>query len=361
MMTADLPALKNREHSNSTVINGEFKNSHGKSGCSDSFKIRDNRPTDHERQETEWMRESMKTSKTAMLDRMKTSLPDESVFKVDHKHYEQWARVPGKTRMSNSLLRGMQQLRSKFIREGREDEWTGLQELRRNYVNGELRREQTFYQSRETGDSSRIRREKTSLSVDSGELRKQMLERNTLRTNSQLIDSGVFVKECSNFSERHTSEKDQPKPRHGMSKLRDRCALPVSIYQPVSIGDHVFLINEPYSTSERKRNNGDLVKKIEKNCDKQPYETRLPDLVGVSRSTEMEAIIEKYTSVSRTNISEQHTIKQAHRTSMSVSNAEVCDFSQLANTRHSMTNVMFKRSKTDIGTDQKQRNSKINR
>lgn len=303
------------------------------------------------------------------IERMKTALPGfDPVLNVDHKHYEQWARVPGRRMTSSTLLRGIQQLKARMKRESLEQERYELGLQNKDFHIHQLNKNTLLTRDRLSDDNTMcIRREKSNVSTDSTGLKTQIQPRSPLKTSAHVIDAGVF-KHANHESgddneegkERETKsgrflERENSKARLSVSKSRERCALPVSVYQPISIGEHVFLINEPMKYSEFLK-----MKKTEYRVKKDPKSATMifmPDKSGKivnlpdpQWQNEPERKDNKTDSSQRTKtIAGGFPPSRPHkRTPVMVSSAEVFDFSQIAEIKHLMEDKYFERSKTEL-------------
>ena len=310
------------------------------------------------------------------MERYKTEVSSPAV-KVDHQHYEQWARVPGKKVVRSSLLRGIQQLKYKMMRDERnaldlkpENKMTTsriyssppkedlhIHQLKRNIL---LTREKISEDR-----NNRLRKERTCPNIENTSSKNVLQSRNQLKPNSHLIDSGVFKQgeTCASVMAEtevrlRNNDRDSAKLRHGVSRIRDRSSFPISVYQPVNIGDHVFLVNEPV------RENGltDLKKSVKK-------ETFGPSVLLLTDKSEEYNLINKSNtfqfdmfyggkttstvdSLQRSRAATgTHTLlpsRSQKRTQFMVSSAELYDFSQLSEIRHSMADKFLERSRTEL-------------
>lgn len=297
------------------------------------------------------------------IERAKTMVPTSETFNVDHTHYEQWARVPGRrTQNSGSLLRGIQQLKSRMKRESMEMEFRD----QKNFQINQLQKNTLLTRERGAEESSpNFRREKSNITTETSASKTQPHPRYTMKTNLHVFDSGVFTELAKDQKNGKVNEPDSTdhslvvnesnesftiKPRHGVSKIRDRCALPVSVYQPISIGDHVFLINEPIKYAEYLS-----FKKTEYRIKKDPKSATM--IIMPERGTQFtfsntpeqsNATKPEEIKRSKTMLSGFRMPTSQRRTPATVSNAEVFDFSQLSEIRHSVEGKLMERSKTEI-------------
>lgn len=282
----------------------------------------------------------------AVFEKSESIIP-ETVLNVDHDHYEQWARVPGKRGPNSSLLRGIQALKARMKRESMEQERTETVNAQNKFFHiNTLTRNSLMTRDKMSEDSSHRRREK-KCSI----LPKPPSEpRCSFKANAHIIDAEMF-KHLGNLESRKTlfnrqdriMQREATKPRFGVAKIRDRCALPISVYQPVSIGDHVFLINEPFQFNEyvklkaRPENDAKKDSKSGNMSDAASQEMKqeiMPDTDSIERS--------------KTFTSGFSTAKSNKRPRALVSSAELFDFSQLSEIRHSMEGKFMERSKTEF-------------
>lgn len=318
---------------------------------------------------------------------MKAAAPGiNNTVHVDHGHYERWARVPaaGKRITKSSLLRGIQQLKARMKREDINMEIVGLGKRCNDTENEQrmLGSEDKTYHIRElkrnmllTADKlpenkySQVRREKSSANIEQFLPKTIVPLRNQLKPNSKLIDSGVFKQENENHSViaeqevrlSRNAERDSAKLRHGVSRIRDRSAFPISVYQPISIGDHVFLINEPVKENEsvnfkkteyKRKTNAktsnmlfmtDRSKQNEVLNRTPELHVHLDALLG-GKSASLTNSFQR----SRTAVGALLPPRIQKRTQFVVSNAELYDFSQLSEIRHSMADKFLERSQTEL-------------
>ncbi|XP_052802305.1 uncharacterized protein LOC128232657 [Mya arenaria] len=268
---------------------------------------------------------------------------------VDHNHYEQWARIKGRRAPNSSLLRGIQALKARMKRDGIEQERleSGQGQARELHINT-LNRNSLLTRDKLIDDAAKVKREKSITHLP----RSQIEPRSPLKTNAHVIDSDVFkdlnldLEKCADDKYDRMPQREILKPRYGMARIRDRCALPVSVYQPISIGDHVFLINEPINYSEyiRIKSKTDVrMKKDSRSSQERPRYSEEPNQDG---SYQMEVNIDP---VERANTftSGAH-ITKGKRVPVVVSSAELFDFSQLSDIQNSIETKYFERSRTDI-------------
>jgi hypothetical protein len=150
-------------------------------------------------------------------------------------------------------------------------------------------------------------------------------------------------------------DRDSSKPRHVVSKMRDRCALPVSVYQPISIGEHVFLVNEPikYTDFLKMKNTEYRIKKDPKSAttilmpDRSGKVVNLPEPGQYENNSTRKDLFD---SLQRTKtVAGGFPPSRTHkRTPVMVSSAELFDFSQQSEIRNFMDDKFFERSKTEI-------------
>lgn len=310
-----------------------------------------------------------------------------SAVNVSHDHYEQWARVPGKQITKHTLLRGIQVLNARMKREGidmernepvlkhggtekdRNGVWTHSRDLHIN----QLKRNTLLTRDKLSEDNyMTFRRERSNIVLENVGV-KNMLPpksplplRNPLKTNAHVIDSGVFKQvnkwvnetaEAEVKASRNT-ERDSARLRHGVSRIRDRSALPVSVYQPINIGDHVFLMNEPikYTEFEKIKKTEYIIKKDPKSSVMLVVPKKQKELSHLAEELELqEAVpIRKADDItesfqrSRTFAGTLLPARTKKRSQVSVSSAELCDFSQLSDIRHSMTDTLFERNQAEL-------------
>lgn len=305
------------------------------------------------------------------LERMKTVVPGfEPVLKVDHKHYEQWARVPGRKMTSSTLLRGIQQLKARMKRESYEKERYEIGLHNKDFHINQLNRNALLTRDRLSDDNSLyFRREKSNISIDSSVTKAPVQPRSPLKTSAHVIDSGVFrqVNQDSGEENDHEQEteilagrfleRDSSKQKQSISKSREKCALPVSVYQPISIGEHVFLVNEPIKYSEFLK-----MKKTEYRIKKDPKSATLifmPDKSGkIINLPDASLQFESNPDRKENKTDSFQRTKTVHggfppskphkRTPVMVSSAELFDFSRVSEFRNFMPDNFFERSKTEL-------------
>lgn len=270
----------------------------------------------------------------------------DSVLNVDHQHYEQWARVPGRRGPNSSLLRGIQALKARMKRESLEQELIEARNCQNKALHiNTLTKNNLLTRDKLSDDVNGRRKERTASNFP----KPNTDPRCPLKANAHVIDSDMFKKEedadrQKSAEDKHdrSSPKEIPKPRFGMARIRDRCALPVSVYQPISIGDHVFLINEPVRYNEflkLKSRSESKMKKEPKSAGKlQEMEPEVQQTNDVTESMER----------SKTLPVGFQSSKSGKRAPAVVSSAELFDFSRLSEIRHSMENKFIERSKTEF-------------
>jgi len=266
----------------------------------------------------------------------------DSLVPVDHTHYEQWARIKGRKVPSSSLLRGIQALKARMKREALEQDKSEIplnqnRELQIHQLNRNnlLTRDRLLYES--------TTREKSFVP------RPPLEPRSLFKPNAHTIDSELLFKdigtEINNLYEKQDKmpHREALKPRIGRARISDRCALPISVYQPVSIGDHVFLINEPMKCSEYMR----LKSKAE-------ARTRRPDRSSYERLFQTDEsrlcdTLADFEPLERANtFTTTSMMTKSKRAPAAVSNAELFDFSQLKEIRNSVDTKFNERSKTEF-------------
>lgn len=282
------------------------------------------------------------------LEREKSALND-SVLNVDHQHYEQWARVPGRRAPNSSLLRGIQALKARMKREIMEQEQERERQENINHPSkvlhiNTLTKNTLLTRDKLSEESCRRVRDRTVASFPKPNIEPRF----PLKANPHIIDAEMFKRE-DNLEQRkspddkqeQTVPKEIHKPRFGIAKIRDRCALPVSVYHPVSIGNHVFLINEPLRYSEyvklKTRSESKMKKEnksgVNRQSSQQESDVEMPTIESLERS--------------KTFTSGYPTSNCGKRSRVLVSSAELFDFSQLSEIRHSLENKL-ERSKTEF-------------
>ena len=298
-------------------------------------------------------------TKNAHEEKVHTILP-ESVLKVEHQHYEQWARVPGRRGPNSSLLRGIQALKARMKRDSIDHERldTGNGQRPDFHINALTKNTlMTRDKLSEDGNGFFRRRERSCV-----RLPKPPAEpRSALKANAQVIDAGMF--KSDELSEHGKGLEDKPerispreaqKPRIGVARIRDRCALPVSVYQPISIGDHVFLVNEPLRYNEyvnlKTRSEGKMKKEPKPVTAKQSTQQEAEPENVPTKPTNAYPIDRSKTYTSGFPIANTCSSK---RPRVNVSSAELFDFSQLTEIRHSMDGKLFERSRTDLSFNTK--------
>ncbi|KAH3887380.1 uncharacterized protein LOC127844008 [Dreissena polymorpha] len=277
------------------------------------------------------------------LERQKPLVPN--ILNVDHNHYEQWARIKGRRVPNSSLLRGIQALKARMKRESIEQdrpETRSSANSRVLHINT-LSKNSMLTRDKLTDEKWSLKREKSVF-----HLPKQPIElRGVLKTNAHVIDSESFKNDDSHDLEGCDSRQDrvphreQIKPRIGVARIKDRCALPVSVYQPISIGDHVFFINEPIRYSEfirmRSRQRKDGSMSSNENLRQSDDNLHNPNieigLEGLDRAKSFTL--------------ETQFIKNKRAPAV-VPSAELFDFSQLSEIRSTMESKIAERSKTEF-------------
>lgn len=301
----------------------------------------------------------------ASVEKVRSAIPGiDSAVNVDHKHYEQWARVPGRKIVSSSLLRGIQALKARMKRESMEQEREKYEQNSKELHINPLTRNSLMTRDKMSDDSSaHFRRERSNVSRESA-ARSSVQPRNPLRTKSKTIDSGVFRKGNEDSTESDAREKTTEetvityslKSRTAALKPREKCPLPVSVYQPISIGEHVFLVNEPVKYSEFMK-----MKKTEYKIKKDPKSATfiiMPDKSGKvvnlpDAKDETDGIFETFQK-SKTfsggfppSKHQKRTPVVDKRTPANVSSAELFDFTQLSEFRQMFEERHIERSRTE--------------
>lgn len=310
---------------------------------------------------------------TSSIEKAKTAVPGfDSVLNVDHKHYEQWARVPGRRMTNNTLLRGIQQLKTRTKREIVEQERYELGIHNKDFQINQLNKNSLLTRDKLSDDNTMTalrRGERSHMSLDSAP-RISAQPKSPMKTNAHVIYSGVFKEEDQDADEAFDQEKcvepgsgeftehEGPKPRHGVSKIKNRCALPVSVYEPISIGDHVFLVNEPIKYTEfmKMRKTDYRLKKDPKLAtviimpDKSGKVVHLPETTVPNQASTTglnDSIAEGCLQRSRTLTGGFPPSRMHKRTPVMVSSAEIFDFSQMTEIKHLLDDKYLKRSETE--------------
>jgi hypothetical protein len=189
-----------------------------------------------------------------------------------------------------------------------------------------------------------------------------------MKTTARTIDSGVFRQNNDEISGNEIKERDtveatvtySMKSRAAVLKSREKCPLQVSVYQPISIGAHVFLVNEPIKYAEFLK-----MKKTEYRIKKDPKSATMiimPDksgkVVNLPDATEVDAQADDLTDGfqrSRTMAGgfppskhQKRTPSTDKRSQVIVSNAELFDFTQLSEFRQLLEERHLERSKTEF-------------
>ena len=339
------------------------------------------------------------------LEKAKTVIPSLGANKlnVDHKHYEQWARNPNRKAPSTALLRGIQQLKAKMIRDKESVDEIPVQTepYKVSSFSNVLRERSGLSRSSNYSATALLPTAKPKTpqlsSLDASFSRSISSIRNILKPSSHVFD-GVGVKRTfrkDDYEEYMTEDMKKlhkkleatrsldtvestrdvsgttPKPRMGLAKIHDRNPFPVSINQPVCIGDHMFLVNEPvyFKSSETWRlksrtdaKGGEISVSSAKSYDK-PDTTEVSRSHNVSHSASASQHLKPSfpfddqnqngeilgTSIHTTSAYLKSFLrkKSNRRIPAVISSAELYDFSQLADYRSKNEATLSERTKTE--------------